>query len=440
MTTLTRRAFVGAGGGAAWPGPGWRHASRTLRPRPPTPTPLTPPEGLDDPAWARVRAAFALDPGTAYMNNAGLGMPPASVAAAVAQGYEAVSRDPRRGTQGLGDRIARRVRPGLAAFLGADADELSLTRNATEALHLSALGIDLRPGDEVVFTTQEHPAGRRPWQLRARPRRDRDPRGVHPQPAARPGPGRGGLRGRAHAAYPGRRLLSGHPRRPPLSGPPAGDPGARTGHSLACGRRAGRGHVPGESPRPRVRHLFRQPAQVVPGPDGHRLPVRARGRPRSHPVDLRLGRHPRQPGVRAPGHGRPAGPRRSGRLPQLHGRGRHRPHRGPRALPLRLPERAPGRDGGRQARQRGQRTRPPARLPPSSRWRAWTPSPPCPSSPSAPPSTSTNTAGTDTRPCAYRPTCTTPRRRSTASSARSRACGRPDPTAPPGRAHRPARP
>ena len=166
MTTLTRRAFVGAGAGGM--AGAWLAACEPNTPsQAPDPTPLTPPVGLDDPAWARVRAAFALEPGTAYMNNAGLGMPPGSVARAVAQGYEAVSRDPRRGTQGLGDRIARRVRPGLAAFLGADADELSLTRNATEALHLSALGIELRPGDEVVFTTQEHPAGRRPWQLRA---------------------------------------------------------------------------------------------------------------------------------------------------------------------------------------------------------------------------------------------------------------------------------
>ena len=174
MTRLSRRGFVGAG--AAGMAGAWLagceqntppRADVNAPPARPEDAPLTPPEGLDDPAWAGVRAAFVLEPGTAYMNNAGLGMPPGSVARAVAQGYEAVSREPRRATGELRDRIARRVRPGLAAFLGADLDEISLTRNATEALHLSALGIDLRPGDEVVLTTQEHPAGRRPWQLRA---------------------------------------------------------------------------------------------------------------------------------------------------------------------------------------------------------------------------------------------------------------------------------
>ena len=174
MTALSRRAFVGAGAAGA-AGAWLAGCEQDIPPREgdraplsgPGATPLARPDGVDDSAWAHVRAAFALEAGTAYMNNAGLGMPPASVAHAVAQGYEAVSHEPRQGTGQLHARITRRVRPGLAALFGADTGELSLTRNATEALHLSATGIDLRPGDEVVFTTQEHPAGRRPWQMRA---------------------------------------------------------------------------------------------------------------------------------------------------------------------------------------------------------------------------------------------------------------------------------
>ena len=173
MAGLSRRAFVGAGAAGvagSWLAGCTQNTSRPDDGAPPArsdDTPLAPPNGVDDRAWGHVRAAFDLEAGTTYMNNAGLGVPPGSVARAVADGYRAVSRQPRRATGELRDRITGRVRPGLAAFLGADEDELSLTRNATEALHLSAAGIDLRPGDEVVFTTQEHPAGRRPWQLRA---------------------------------------------------------------------------------------------------------------------------------------------------------------------------------------------------------------------------------------------------------------------------------
>lgn len=173
MAELSRRAFVGAG--AAGAAGAWLTGCGQNTPRagsgepqaPEDAAPLARPDGVDDAAWAHVRAAFDLEAGTAYMNNAGLGMPPASVARAVAEGYQAVSREPRRATGELRELVAGRVRPGLAAFLGADEGELSLTRNATEALHLSAAGFDLHPGDEVVFTTQEHPAGRRPWQLRA---------------------------------------------------------------------------------------------------------------------------------------------------------------------------------------------------------------------------------------------------------------------------------
>ena len=131
------------------------------------PPPLTRPTGVDDQAWASVRAQFDLESGTAYMNNASLGMPPHVVSEAVCEGYRAITREPLHAKHDLQQAIAERVIPGLAAFVGAEADEITLTRNASEALYASALGVRLAPGDEVILTTQEHPAGRRPWELRA---------------------------------------------------------------------------------------------------------------------------------------------------------------------------------------------------------------------------------------------------------------------------------
>jgi len=129
--------------------------------------PLHQPRGPEDESWAHVRQQFITEPGVAFMNNASLGMPPAVVAEAVASGYELVSQDPIRGRSGLQDAIDNRVLPGLAKFFGATPGELSLTRNATEALYLQAMGLNLTAGDEVLITTQEHPAGRSPWLLRA---------------------------------------------------------------------------------------------------------------------------------------------------------------------------------------------------------------------------------------------------------------------------------
>jgi selenocysteine lyase/cysteine desulfurase len=137
-------------------------------PRPVVPAePPARPVGVEDAAWADVRARFILEPGVAYMNNASLGMPPAVVAQAVGAGYRAISEEPLHGKHDLQEAIRDRVVPGLAAMLGAEPDELSLTRNATEALHNQTLGLALEPGDQVLITTQEHPAGRRPWMFRA---------------------------------------------------------------------------------------------------------------------------------------------------------------------------------------------------------------------------------------------------------------------------------
>ena len=40
---------------------------------------------------------------------------------------------------------------------------MAITRNASEALEIVQLGIDLKAGDEVLITDQEHPSGRSGW-------------------------------------------------------------------------------------------------------------------------------------------------------------------------------------------------------------------------------------------------------------------------------------
>ncbi len=59
-------------------------------------------------------------------------------------------------------------RDPLAKFVGANRDEIALLRNATEANSYIANGIDLKPGDEVLMTDQEHPGGEHPFNLRAK--------------------------------------------------------------------------------------------------------------------------------------------------------------------------------------------------------------------------------------------------------------------------------
>ena len=162
---ISRRGFLSTGAVGLFAGsiPGCApYTDQDTETRPELASPI----GVDDPAWEDVRAQFILQPGTGYMNNASLGMPPVQVVQAVSDGYEAISREPLLGKQALQLNITEIVRPAIASLFGASPAEISLTRNATEALHLQAIGLDLSPGAEVIITTQEHPAGYRPWMFR----------------------------------------------------------------------------------------------------------------------------------------------------------------------------------------------------------------------------------------------------------------------------------
>lgn len=59
-------------------------------------------------------------------------------------------------------------RDPLAQFVGCTRDEIALLRNATEANSYIANGIDMKAGDEVLMTDQEHPGGEHPWNLKAK--------------------------------------------------------------------------------------------------------------------------------------------------------------------------------------------------------------------------------------------------------------------------------
>jgi selenocysteine lyase/cysteine desulfurase len=60
------------------------------------------------------------------------------------------------------------VRSRLAETFGCSAEEIAITRNTTEALETVQLGLDLKPGDEVLTTTQDYPSMLATWRQRER--------------------------------------------------------------------------------------------------------------------------------------------------------------------------------------------------------------------------------------------------------------------------------
>jgi selenocysteine lyase/cysteine desulfurase len=75
--------------------------------------------------------------------------------------YEASTRsDPYEVAFDAYDRVRERV----ATFVGAADDEIALTESTTAGINAVANAVDWEPGDTVVRTDLEHPAGTLPWQ------------------------------------------------------------------------------------------------------------------------------------------------------------------------------------------------------------------------------------------------------------------------------------
>lgn len=118
--------------------------------------------------WKRIRdEQFYLPAGRSFLNNGSLGVAPRPVLAAVADylekgaALETADPYPRWGYETMDAH-----REELARFVGCNKDEIALMHNATEANTTVATGLDLKAGDEVVMTDQEHPSGRAGWRLK----------------------------------------------------------------------------------------------------------------------------------------------------------------------------------------------------------------------------------------------------------------------------------
>jgi isopenicillin-N epimerase len=125
----------------------------------------------EDAYWAEMRKQFLLPPDMVYLNNGTVGSSPAPVLRAVFQGYEEAERLSQKDPEDYpiwGYASWNEFRDPLAAFIGCTRDQVAILRNATEANSYIANGIDLKAGDEVLMTDQEHPGGEQPWNLRAK--------------------------------------------------------------------------------------------------------------------------------------------------------------------------------------------------------------------------------------------------------------------------------
>jgi isopenicillin-N epimerase len=121
--------------------------------------------------WFELRKQFLIPADEVYLNNGTVGSSPAPVLRAIFDGYNQTEKLDQQDPEDYpiwGYAAWNEFRDPLAAFVGCKRDEIALLRNATEANSYIANGIDMKPGDEVLMTDQEHPGGEQPWNLRAK--------------------------------------------------------------------------------------------------------------------------------------------------------------------------------------------------------------------------------------------------------------------------------
>jgi isopenicillin-N epimerase len=126
--------------------------------------------GSDEDFWSGIRNEFTTDRTVLNMNNGYASPAPKSVQEAMNHYLDYSNMGPYHTmVRELYPRIEA-ARRSIADAAGCDPEEIAITRNSSESLEIAQMGIDLKPGDEVLTTNQDYP--RMLVTFRQRERRD----------------------------------------------------------------------------------------------------------------------------------------------------------------------------------------------------------------------------------------------------------------------------
>jgi isopenicillin-N epimerase len=122
----------------------------------------------DETYWREIQQAFTLDRTIINLNNGGCCPSPRVVHDTFKRYLDLSNQAPVYHMWQILEPNIESVRRRLATAFGCSPDELAITRNASEALQIAQLGLDLRRGDEVVTTNQDYGRMLDTWDQRAR--------------------------------------------------------------------------------------------------------------------------------------------------------------------------------------------------------------------------------------------------------------------------------
>lgn len=153
---LTRRQTLMALGTAAW---GCSlHASRVVA-------------ADSDQDWPTIAENFLLDRNLTYLNTGSLGSTPKPVLESCRLVEQKLEANPVEEGFGPVLREAELVTGKLAELIGCTPAEVTVTRNTTEGMNFVAEGLELKPGDRVLTSNNEHGGGLGAWRFLKKYRR-----------------------------------------------------------------------------------------------------------------------------------------------------------------------------------------------------------------------------------------------------------------------------
>jgi len=111
----------------------------------------------DEDFWSQIQQAFALDRNVINFNNGGCSPSPRIVQETLRRQLELSNQAPSNYMWRILEPEVESVRARLAKVFGCDAEEIAITRNASESLENLLFGFDLKAGDEILTTDLDYP-------------------------------------------------------------------------------------------------------------------------------------------------------------------------------------------------------------------------------------------------------------------------------------------
>ncbi|MEJ7934763.1 aminotransferase class V-fold PLP-dependent enzyme [Sphingobium sp. AN558] len=125
----------------------------------------------EDAYWAALRKQFLIPADVVNLNVGTVGSSPRPVLRAIFDGFESTEQMTQAGSEDYpiwGYGAWEQYRKPFADFMVAQVDQMAILRNCTEANSYVANGFDMKAGDEVLISDEEHGSGEMPWMLRSR--------------------------------------------------------------------------------------------------------------------------------------------------------------------------------------------------------------------------------------------------------------------------------